>query len=223
MPREPCVGSVLTTTPTRPACRPFEMNVFEPLMTYSSPVAHRARPDRLQVGARARLGHRDRADEFARGHARQPVLLLRLGTVVEHVVRDDAVHRVPEARDAVAAHFLGHDGLVAHVAADTAVFRRDVRAQQADFARLAPELAVDVMLLAPARVVRNDFHLDEAPDGVTEEVQLVVEPGGTIGIHGVHLAGADDDKGNWSSCPEAASFAARPKTGLAIGGDEACC
>jgi len=33
MPLDPFVGSVLQTTPTRPACRPFEMNVLAPLMT----------------------------------------------------------------------------------------------------------------------------------------------------------------------------------------------
>ena len=94
-----------------------------------------------------------------------------------------------------------------------------------DISRLvgAVDAPVNVLLLAPARIVRNDFHLDEAPDGVTEEIQLVVEPGGTIGIHGVHLAGGDDHKGNWRSCPEAASFAAGSKTGLASGGDGACC
>ena len=138
-------------------------------------------------------------------------------------MRDDAVHRVPEAGDAVPAHFLGHDRFVPHVAAGTAVFRRDVRAQQPDCTGLVPEFPVDVVLLAPARIVRHDFHLDETPDGVTEEIQLVVEPGGTIGIHGVHLAGGDDHKGNWRSCPEAASVAARSKTDLASGGDGACC
>ena len=49
MPRDPCVGSVLTTTPTRPACRPFEMNVFEPLMTYSSP----SRTARVRIACRS--------------------------------------------------------------------------------------------------------------------------------------------------------------------------
>ena len=37
MPFEPFDGSVLATTPTRPACRPFEMKVLEPFSTYSSP------------------------------------------------------------------------------------------------------------------------------------------------------------------------------------------
>src|SRR6185436_370161 len=49
-----------------------------------------ARLHRLQIRAGARLGHRYGADQLARGHARQPALLLFLGTVVEQVVSDDA-------------------------------------------------------------------------------------------------------------------------------------
>ncbi len=37
IPWAPCAGSVLATTITRSACTPFVMNVFDPLMTYSSP------------------------------------------------------------------------------------------------------------------------------------------------------------------------------------------
>ena len=132
--------------------------------------------DRLQVGAGARLGHRDRADELAPGHARQPALLLLLGAVVEQVVRDDAVDRVTETRDAAPAEFLDDDGLVAHVAAAAAVAVRNVRAEQPDFSRPRPQLAIDVMLLAEARVVRDDLVLDETPRGVPEEVQLLVHP-----------------------------------------------
>ena len=37
MPFARALGSVLATTPTSPAWKPLEMNVFAPLITYSSP------------------------------------------------------------------------------------------------------------------------------------------------------------------------------------------
>ncbi len=91
-------------------------------------------------------------------------------------MRDDAVHRVTEARDAAAAELLDDDRLVAHVAAQAAVALRDVGAQQSDLPGLAPQLAIDVVLLPEARVVRHDLALDEAAGCVPEQVQLLVHP-----------------------------------------------
>ena len=60
--------------------------------------------DRLKVGAGARLGHGDGADQFAGGQPRQPALLLLLGAVMQDVGRDDAVvQRDAEAIDALLA------------------------------------------------------------------------------------------------------------------------
>jgi hypothetical protein len=106
----------------------------------------------------------------------------------EHVVREDAVHGVAEARDAPAAHLLGHHRLVARVAPDAAVLGGDVRAQQPHLARLVPELAVHVVLLAPARVVRHDFVLDETARRVAEHLEFVVHPGGAVVGHGSPLS-----------------------------------
>ena len=50
-------------------------------------VAQRAGLDALQIRSRAGLRHRDRTDQLAAGHARQPVVLLLLAAVVQHVVR----------------------------------------------------------------------------------------------------------------------------------------
>ena len=179
MPFARAAGSVLATTPTSPAWKPFEMNVFAPLITYSSPRRARACLDRLQVGARAGLGHRDRANELAAGHARQPAMPLLLGAVIEHVVRDDAVHDVTEARDALAADLLDDDRLVADVAAQSAVLGRYIGAQQADLAGLGPEVAIDEVLFAPAGVIGDDLVFDEAARSVAEELELVVHPGGS--------------------------------------------
>jgi len=94
------------------------------------------------------------------------------------------VHGVAEARDAPASHLLGHHRLVARVAPDTAVLRGDVRAQEPDLARPVPQLAVHVVLFAPARVVRHDLVLDEAAGRVAEHLEFVVHPGGSVVGHG---------------------------------------
>ena len=136
----------------------------------------RAGLDRLQIGAGARLGHCDRADQLAAGHARQPLELLLLGTVVEQVVRNDAVDRMTEARYAPPAQFLYHDCLVAHVAANPAIALRDVRAEEPDLPCLVPQLAIDMVLLTEACVVRQDLALDETARRFPEQVQLLVHP-----------------------------------------------
>ena len=66
-------------------------------------VAHRAGLQPLQVGAGRRLGHADRADQFAARHARQKAPLLLLGAVIDEVVRADAVHALAEAAQVRAA------------------------------------------------------------------------------------------------------------------------
>ena len=64
-------------------------------------VLFRAGLDALQVGAGARLGHGDGADQLAGRHLRQPFLLLLFRAVVEDVGRDDGiVQRDAEAVDA---------------------------------------------------------------------------------------------------------------------------
>ena len=66
-------------------------------------------------------------------------------------------------------------------------------------------LAVDVVLLAPARVVRHDLALDEAPRGVAEHLELVVHPGRSVFAHGL-LPGKDQNNA------PALAFGSAPKT-----------
>ncbi len=98
-------------------------------------------------------------------------------------MRDDAVHRVAEARNAAAAELLDDDGLVAHVTPHAAVALRDVGAEQADLPGLAPQLAINVVLLAEAGVVRHDLALDEAAGCVPEQLQLLVHPRRSVAGH----------------------------------------
>ena len=56
-----------------------------------------------------------------------------------------------------------------------AVLLVEPRAQEALRARLAPHLAIDLALLAPARLVRHDLALDELAERLAERLVLGVE------------------------------------------------
>src|SRR3546814_18008033 len=56
----------------------------------------------LKIGPGPRLGHRNRADQFARNQAREPALLLLLGSVAHDIGQDDhIVERGGKAVDAL--------------------------------------------------------------------------------------------------------------------------
>ena len=136
-----------------------------------------ARADALQVRAGAWLRHGDGADQLAARHARQPALLLRLGAVVQQVVRDDRMHRGAHAREAAARHLLVEHGLVAEVAAGAAIRLRNVGAQEAQLAGAPPQRMAHVP--APARLGVARLHLlrDEARHAVTPCLQVGIAPG----------------------------------------------
>ncbi len=93
------------------------------------------------------------------------------------------MHALPEGADAAPRQLGVHDGFVAEVAAAAAVFGRHIQQQQTGFAGLEPGLAIDVVLLAPARIVRHHFGFDEAHDGVAKHLEVVVHPGNDIRVH----------------------------------------
>ncbi|MNE34293.1 hypothetical protein D3C80_1280100 [compost metagenome] len=95
--------------------------------------------DALQVGAGARLGHGDGADQFARLQARQPARLLLGRAVVPDVGHDDGVvQRDAEVVRALPAQLAHQHDLMAIVAAEAAVFLGQTEAQQAGVARVVP-------------------------------------------------------------------------------------
>ncbi len=73
------------------------MNRFEPLRTYSSPVAARGRAHRRRVGAGARLGERVRAQPLAAREPRQVALLLLVAAGELEPERAELLHREDEA------------------------------------------------------------------------------------------------------------------------------
>ena len=127
-----------------------------------------------QIGARAGLGHGDGGHKGAVADAGQPALLLRLGSVMHDVRRDDrVVQRDAEAVDALGADLLHQDQFVAIVAARAAIFLGHRQAEQAGARRLEPHFAVDDAVLPPARRVGGcGVLVEEAADGILEDDEV---------------------------------------------------
>jgi hypothetical protein len=138
---------------------------------------HRGGAHVLQVGAGARLAHRDGADHLAARQLRQPALLLLLGAEPPDVGRDDAgMQRRAEAVEAAEAVGAVDDGLVRKAAAGAAVFLRDHRAQQARLPGLGPGLARIHVRLVPLLEVRRVFGLHEAVGLLFQQDQVFRHP-----------------------------------------------
>ncbi|MCY1331083.1 hypothetical protein D9M69_167340 [compost metagenome] len=142
-------------------------------------VAHGTGAHALQVGAGARLGHGDGADQLAAGHARQVGLLQVLAAVVQDVGRDDLrmQGQAEQVGRAGAGELFQHDHAVALVRAQPAVFLRHAEAEEAALPGLGPDLAIDEALFLEALVMRQDFHLQEAADRLPELQVFLVEQG----------------------------------------------
>ncbi|MCY1306361.1 hypothetical protein D9M70_562170 [compost metagenome] len=130
--------------------------------------------DGLQVATRPRLGHRDRSNHIAAGHARQELTLLRLGAELQQVRRD--VLRVRgEPRHAAGqgpGDLFHHDGAVQEVAAGTAVGFGQAGAQQAVGAGIAPEIARNQAGGFPFGVSGHDLVSQETGDAVAVHLVL---------------------------------------------------
>ena len=134
----------------------------------------------LEVGAGARLGHRDRGRGLARDHPRQPVLLLLLRSVSDDIIGDDvAVQGDPGGRADIGQLLVDHR-IVAEVEAEPAIFLGNGRAEQAGLARFGPEVAIDDPFFLPAVDMGDQLLVEEAPDAVAELLMLGPE-GGSAG------------------------------------------
>ena len=141
-------------------------------------VAGGAGADRLHVGAGGGLGHRQRADELAGHHLRQPAGLLLRGAVGEDVVGDDrGVDAEAPAREVGAGVLHEDHRVVAEVAAGAAVLLGDRGAEEADLAGLVPGLAVHHALGAPGVEAGRPAFGDEVAGELGEHAVLVGHPG----------------------------------------------
>ena len=135
-----------------------------------------------QVGAGARLGHRDRCDDFAGAELRQPPLLLLLVGQPQQIWSDHVVVQ-PESDAAVAARgrFLGDDHVVAEISiAASAVLLRHRHPEKSLLACLEPDTAVDDLLLFPLLVVGRHVPVQESTVGLAEKIVLGLEKGAVV-------------------------------------------
>ena len=106
----------------------------------------------------------------------QPALLLLVVAERVEVRHDDVgVQRHREAALVGARELLHDDHRAQEVAARAAVLLVEPRAQEALRARLAPDLAIDLTLLAPALLVRSDLAVDELAKRLAERVVVGIE------------------------------------------------
>src|SRR6185503_11900886 len=110
--------------------------------------------------------------------AREPALLLLVVAERVEVRHDDVgVQRHREAALVGARELLHDDDGAQEVCPRAAVARLEPWAQEALGAGLAPHLAVDLALLAPALLVRPDLAVHELAERLTEGVVVGVEQG----------------------------------------------
>jgi hypothetical protein len=92
-------------------------------------------------------------------------------------MRDDDVHVHAERRVAGGGEFVEQCRHVREVAAGAAVLLGDVGTQHSEFAGLAPQFAVDMLLLREPVLVRDDLGLDEPAQRVAVDLEIRRHPG----------------------------------------------
>ena len=85
-------------------------------------ILFRGRADTLEIGAGARLGHRDGGDQFARNHLGQIFLLLFLAAIGNDVIGNDiGLQRDTGRRSGIGEFFIDH-GIIAEIQPQPAIF-----------------------------------------------------------------------------------------------------
>src|ERR1700722_6212356 len=104
-------------------------------------VAGRARPDRLEIAPRMRLGHAERTDGLAAHHLGQPQFLLRFSAKRKNICRDKiGMDEESWAARSNPPKFLENDHIEQIVQAKAAIFLRNRAAQQTLRPGLEPQL-----------------------------------------------------------------------------------
>ena len=140
-------------------------------------VAPRRGRDALQVGARARLGERDRGAPLPRRELRQVALLLLLGAVAgdhpagHRVAAEDAGDAHPAARDLLEGQRERHG-----VRLEPAVGLGHGEPEEPEPAHALDDLGRVAALVLPVARDRHDLAVDERAQGVAEEPLLVAQP-----------------------------------------------
>ena len=158
-------------------------------------VADRARAHTRQVRADARLGHRDRRDQLARGDPPEPALALLLGAVAQEVGEADVVlerHAETEAAHAGVLRLLSDDQVETEILhARAAMALGHGHSEEASTAREREHLAwhdARALPLAVAAIIAHHLALEEGAIALPEVFVHVLEQRASH-RHGPYLAG----------------------------------
>ena len=126
---------------------------------------------RRHVGARLRLGHRDR-ERPSLHHVAEVLALLLLGAKPVERAHDDQRHAVAGHRDPAAGELLEEQRRVEERAARSAVLLRDLEAVPAELAHAGGHLRRVAVVLGPVELLA----LGEVADRRDERLLLLVKP-----------------------------------------------
>jgi hypothetical protein len=142
----------------------------------------RARLHVGRVGAAVRFGQAEAADDLARRHLRQPVLLLLFAAVgVDRIHAQRRLHRGEAADAGIAAfEFLAGQAIADAVHARAAVFGRQRRAEQAEFGHFRYEFDRETALVEAVADDRQHALVGEARDGVLHHAFFFAEQGADV-------------------------------------------
>ena len=131
-------------------------------------VAPRGGAHALQIGTRARLGHRNRGNRLAGQHARQPARLQFVAGIAQHIRhRDIALQRQAVGHHRI-SEFLVEDRVEGEIQPWAAPFLGHCRAQQSGIAGLAPEIARDDTIFLEFCDARRKLPLNKAANRIAK-------------------------------------------------------
>ena len=139
-------------------------------------VPNGARLHALQIRARCRFAHRNRAHHFATGKPGQVFLFLRVGAVMQQIRRNNfGMQAVADAAETRATQLLHLNDGKQLVRAHAAVLLRHRRAQETILTGLVPDLAIHIALLFPVGVEGCNFEFDKLAKAVAKSDVVRVE------------------------------------------------
>ena len=189
-------SSVFAQMTNRSAIGELVIHIFAPFSTQSPPRRLRVRLHVGRVRAAVRLGEAEAADQLARRHARQVLLLLLLAAVgMDRVHAEARLHGDEAAEAGVAAlEFLADEAVAdgVHAGAAVAFERAAEQAEPGDFGNQLPRERVILEVLADHR---EHAVVDHAGDGVLHHPLLFAQQAANVeqvdrvqGPGGFHLA-----------------------------------
>jgi hypothetical protein len=115
------------------------------------------------------------------------VALFFIAVVVQIGGDDAGMHLVTETAHAGPKLLLHNHGFVSIVAATATVLGGYFSAQQPCFTRRVPGFAIDLSLLDPGFLARDKLALIKFRAGITQNAQLVIQPGGFVILKQTHI------------------------------------